>query len=130
MNGKASEHFNWEEFYCPMSNMVKVNDLTLDHIDKLERLRLAFGRPLRVNSGYRCPQHNASVGGADRSMHLEFASDLTPVGQGVDLITDLAVLHRLATEINFTGIGRYNNFIHLDCRNFIGRPFAEWDKRT
>ena len=130
MNGKASEHFKWEEFYCPTSNKVIVNDLTLEHVDKLEHLRLAFGRPLRVNSGYRCPEHNASVGGADKSMHLEFATDLTPLGKDVDLPTDLTLLHHLAIELNFTGIGRYDNFIHLDCRSFIGRPSAEWDRRT
>lgn len=131
--GHVTEHFQWGEFYCPTANMVKVSDLTLHHIDKLENLRLAFGAPLRVNSGYRSPDHNKSVGGAERSMHLEFATDLTPLGPRMlkSALTDrLSTLYDLAVELNFTGIGKYDSFIHLDCRDFIGRPSAEWDNRT
>ena len=129
----ATEHFLWEEFYCPSTNMLKMNDLTLHHIDKLENLRLAFGGPLRVNSGYRSPAHNKSVGGAERSMHLEFATDLRPLrlkNETSDLIDKLSILNTLAIELNFTGIGRYDQFIHLDCRDFIGRQSARWDHRS
>ena len=131
--GYATEHFQWEEFYCPTANMLKVSDLTLHHIDKLENLRLAFGGPLRVNSGYRSPDHNKSVGGAERSMHLEFATDLTPLGPRMSkstLTELLSILYDSAVGLNFTGIGKYDSFIHLDCRDFIGRPSAGWDNRT
>ena len=124
----ASDHFAWSELYCPTAKHVIVNDLTLHHIDKLENLRLAFGRPIRVNSAYRCPEKNAEVGGAERFMHLEFATDIAPVG-AVDEDT-LNGLHKLSQELAFTGIGRYDTFVHLDCRFFIGRSRAEWDNRT
>jgi hypothetical protein len=36
----------------------------------LEPIRAHFGKPVRVNSGYRSPRTNAAVGSADTSQHL------------------------------------------------------------
>lgn len=36
----------------------------------LDPLREAWGRPIVVNSGYRCPELNRAVGGAVNSQHL------------------------------------------------------------
>jgi hypothetical protein len=35
----------------------------------LEPLRIAMGKPMRVNSGYRGPEANAAVGGSSTSQH-------------------------------------------------------------
>lgn len=44
----------------------------------LDPLRLAWGKPLHVNSGYRCPQLNTLVGGVPGSQHtLGQAADIT-----------------------------------------------------
>jgi hypothetical protein len=37
----------------------------------LEPVRAHFGKPIRVNSGYRGPQANAAVGGATSSQHCK-----------------------------------------------------------
>lgn len=37
----------------------------------LQPLRDAWGEPLHVNSGYRCPKLNAAVGGAATSQHVK-----------------------------------------------------------
>ena len=43
----------------------------------LEPARAAYGKPIYVNSGYRCSIHNAAVGGASGSQHMkEEAADL------------------------------------------------------
>lgn len=43
----------------------------------LDPLREAWGRPLRVSSGYRCPALNRLVGGAANSHHLRgMAADI------------------------------------------------------
>ena len=44
----------------------------------LDPLREAWGRPITVNSGYRCPALNAAVGGSRTSHHLRgMAADIT-----------------------------------------------------
>lgn len=46
--------------------------------DILDPLRTAWGQPITVNSGYRCPALNAAVGGAPASQHLRGeAADIT-----------------------------------------------------
>lgn len=36
----------------------------------LDPLREMYGKPITVNSGYRCPKLNAAVGGAKTSQHM------------------------------------------------------------
>ena len=136
---KASENFSWSEFFCPSSGSMILEDMVFEHISKLQKLREEFG-PLKVNSGYRSPEHNATVGGAKKSMHLRFATDIPPVGWSRDPDDDQPPqvwLHNFfdnvearAQELAFGGIGRYNTFIHLDCRTLIARPKARWDNRN
>lgn len=45
----------------------------------LDPLRIAYGKPIRVNSGYRSPALNKAVGGAATSQHL--------TGQAADITT-------------------------------------------
>ena len=46
--------------------------------DVLDPLRERYGKPIYVNSGYRCPALNALVGGAKNSAHLRGqAADIT-----------------------------------------------------
>lgn len=54
------------------SNLIKlVNNI-------LDPLRDAYGKPIRVNSGYRCPRLNKAVGGSTTSQHvLGQAADIT-----------------------------------------------------
>lgn len=44
----------------------------------LDPLREAYGKPIRVNSGYRCPQLNKAVKGSPTSDHMKgMAADIT-----------------------------------------------------
>ncbi len=44
----------------------------------LDPLREMYGKAITVNSGYRCPKLNASVGGAKNSQHMRGeAADIT-----------------------------------------------------
>lgn len=44
----------------------------------LDPLREAWGRPITVTSGYRCPELNKAVGGAKTSLHLRgMAADIS-----------------------------------------------------
>lgn len=54
-------------------------------VDKvLDPLREAWGKPITVTSGYRCPELNKAVGGAKTSHHLSgMAADIS-TGNKVD----------------------------------------------
>lgn len=44
----------------------------------LDPLRAIYGKPITVNSGYRCPELNKAVGGSATSDHVKgFAADIT-----------------------------------------------------
>lgn len=46
-------------------------------IDYLDKVREAYGKPIRVSSGYRSPHLNALVGGSSSSQHKQgLAADL------------------------------------------------------
>lgn len=94
-------------------------------IDLCNAIREEFGRPLKVNSGYRSPEHNESVGGVSNSLHtLGQAADLAPLAKDMEHI---AKLHRIAKKLNPSGgVGLYDTFVHVDVRGYAAR----WDNRT
>ena len=76
-----------------------------------------MGVPLKINSAYRCKEHNANVGGARNSQHLNgIAADLKPMG------CSPAELHEKIEELVARkhippgGLGLYNTFVHYDIR--------------
>lgn len=79
-------------------------------LDRLQAARTAAGKPFIIHCGYRDELHNAAVGGAPRSMHLEGrAFDI-----GLDGFTKPELLAVLE-QAGFTGLGlRYTTFIHAD----------------
>jgi len=88
--------------------------------DSLQELRGRVGRPLRINSAYRCSIHNMSVGGSRHSRHMVGdAFDISTAGW-TDSERELFILS--AKHVGFTGFGRYLTFIHIDT----GRA-REWE---
>ena len=81
----------------------------------LDPLREAYGRPIRVNSGYRCPKLNNLVGGSPNSQHMRGeAADIQPVvGNEADL-PELARI--LIANGKFDQLIIYPTFIHVSYR--------------
>lgn len=92
-------------------------------MDKLEAMRVLAGFPIVVTSGHRCAAHNADIGGAAGSWHLKFATDVRPESRDLH---DLHVMYRIALQQNWGGIGIYDSWIHLDCRDQLAR----WNNAT
>lgn len=53
-------------------------------IERLDDIRRRYGSPIRINSGYRCPELNKAVGGKANSQHVK--------GQAADLKYDKDLL--------------------------------------
>ena len=81
----------------------------------LDPLREAYGKPIRVNSGYRCPKLNTLVGGTPNSQHMRGeAADIQPV---VGKEADLPELARILIENGkFDQLILYPTFIHVSYR--------------
>lgn len=116
---QLTEHFNSDEFTCHCG--CGYDDIDMNLVAKLEELRDNVGEPLIINSGCRCPEHNAEVGGVSNSQHVygKAADVALPDGYTVDEFADLA------EEIGFDGIGKYDWGIHVDVRGYTAR----WDFR-
>ena len=81
--------------------------------------------PVLINSWYRDRNYNRSIGGVSRSMHLTLgACDIVKIGFTPRQVALALEMH---PESKTFGIGRYDNFTHLDVRGRIGRPApARW----
>ena len=116
-------NFRPQEIACKGSGELLLDE---DALDKLQALRRALGRPVVINSGYRSERHNAAVGGSPTSQHrLAAAFDIALRGPRVARDIEREELIREALEVGFTGIGRYDNFVHVDTG-----PARTWDHRT
>jgi uncharacterized protein YcbK (DUF882 family) len=84
-----------------------------DLIDAYTHFRFYMGQPLHINDGYRCPAHNASVGGVAKSTHqMGKAIDISLMG--IDIDPDK--IQRLAFQAGFKFFKLYKdkNFFHID----------------
>lgn len=81
-------------------------------LDKWEHVQGSFGRQVPIVSAARDTERNAVAGGAKSSQHLHGkAIDLDVSGMSKE---DRIRLLKTASAAGFTGIGVYNNSIHLD----------------
>ena len=113
--GMLSEHFSESEFACKHCGK-GADKISPKLIELLEQLRWNIGGyPLHINSGYRCPTHNANVGGVPNSQHvLGTAADVACPPQ-----LTFGQFKWYVDQLPFDGIGIYENanFIHVDVRN-------------
>jgi uncharacterized protein YcbK (DUF882 family) len=124
---RLSDHFVVEEFDC--NDGTKVPSAWYDALkslcrNHLEPLHAAYG-PVTVNSGYRTPSYNASVGGASNSFHIYTAHDTN------DPAADVSCAHGSSSQwhakLDSTrqahyggngGLGLYPTFCHIDLRDY------------
>ena len=122
MEAKISKNFTWEEFTksdkvasLHINNAITdwdVRDNIVAFVENvLQPLRDAWGGPIFINSGYRCPELNKAVGGVETSQHTK--------GQAADCgVTDPYALAKLVKKLklDFDQMGVYASFVHLSYR--------------
>lgn len=122
-----SKHFTREQLQCRCCGNIGPYPENLKKlIEKLEELWQAvkdkYKKPYEIhfNCAYRCPKHNAEVGGVSNSYHTQdMAADIWIQEADVDSLANLA------RKVGFGGIGRYyaKEFVHVD----VG-PVREWEE--
>lgn len=115
------KYFREGEFACKCCGLlppsVRENiEALVDNV--LDPARQKFGGLVLVNSGYRCPKHNAEVGGVARSQHLVGeAADVVPIENGKLKIENLQGLARIIVENGrIDQLILYPTFIHVSWK--------------
>lgn len=111
---RMAQNFRLAEFQCIHCGAVKIDP---ELIRRLQKMREEIGKPLIINSGYRCPEHNRAVGGAKDSQHIH--------GRAADVSCPSIQIGRLHTlaEKYFPdgGVGKYPGYVHVDTRGVKAR---------
>ena len=79
---------------------------------KLEYFAKSLGRVITINSAHRSVEYNRSVGGATNSLHVQRKA--IDCQWGTSSVQGRVDMIQRAIDAGFTGIGCYNNFIHVD----------------
>ena len=123
---KDTEHFKVSEFACKCGCGKK--DIDQRVIDMAETIRNALGVPVRVNSGCRCPAHNAKSGGAKGSKHTKgLAADLSCSLGSAKMFETVKKLHAEGKLPALDYCIKYRTFIHIDCG---GKRKSLWEVRA
>ena len=117
----VSETYSLSDFESPDTHEVMIK---CELVDRLQRMKRFVGIPVRVESGYRTPEHNKDVGGEEKSFHrIGQAVDISCVGHGLVLLAIAAVLAGFQSVIMY----EKKNIVHcaLGPREQIIVP-ARW----
>ena len=109
---QITEHFRVYEFACTDGSDPVFLSQAL--VDILENIRVHFGQPVHINSGYRTVSYNAGISGSSKkSQHCSgLAADIR-----VDGHTPAEVYAYAETLLgDHGGLGIYNSFVHVDVR--------------
>ena len=111
---EATKNFRVEEFACKCG--CGANNISQTVINMCQKIRENLGLPVRINSGYRCKQHNAKVGGVKNSYHTQgLAADLSCAKGALALWTVIQNMWNNGELPELSYAIKYANFVHIDC---------------
>lgn len=115
--------------YFTVKEMTKSQTAKLYHIDNtpneevvgnlkkvmyiLDIVRVYIGKPILVNSGYRCEKLNEMVGGVQKSMHTKGLAADFRTGKKEDINTMFEFLKKNQKEFKIIELINYKTFIHI-----------------
>lgn len=119
---QITPHFKVREFACSDGSDVVLVAPSL--VDILEAIRVHFGWPVTVTSGYRTVSYNAGLkNSSKKSQHCNgLAADIKVEGHTPKEVYDYAC----SLLGDHGGVGIYNTFVHVDVRAVKSR----FDYRT
>jgi uncharacterized protein YcbK (DUF882 family) len=119
-------YFTTHEFKCPCDCGFGSEEKHIDPdlIEKLNMVRMIYGKPMVVTSGARCEDYNRQVGGVEDSAHLPHPA--TRQCRAVDILVEDSMdrhdLIDLALKIGFVRMGLASNFLHFDVAWDLPNP--------
>lgn len=131
---QLTEHFFLEEFACKDENHTPypvkwIKDRLMPLCTAIEKIRDLTGQPMRIVSGYRTKEYNATIpNAAEYSKHIiGIAVDLRLIGM-TKIQLYKAVLNLISQGvIPEGGVGLYNTHVHYDIRgNKVRWNYSNW----
>ena len=110
--GDLTKDFNKSEFVCKHCGRIRIN---IKLVNALQKLRDNVNKPIKINSAYRCLDHNRSIGSDDTSQHIK--------GNAADIVIkgltpkEVAKIAETIPVFKDGGIGIYKTFTHVDVRS-------------
>lgn len=118
LNDHLTTNFVKKEFDC-RCNRCQITKHDPELSSKLQILRDYTGKEVIPTSGYRCPEHNAEVGGGTQSYHMK--------GMACDFVIfdmNVSEICKICEAIGFNGIGMYDDgYVHVDVRPSSAKYF-------
>ena len=115
----GSKYFTDSEMACKCCGQLPENGMDERLLQVLDAIREKVGGPVTLSCAYRCPAHNAEVGGVPDSQQVQgcAADVLVPDGMSVEQLAGIA------EECGADGIGKYYDslFVHVDTRGYAAR---------
>ena len=103
------KYFKLSEFDSP-DILGSGKNMNEEFLYMLDAARKIYGKPMRVNSGYRSEAHNKKVGGVSSSSHLKgLAADISCKNSN-----ERFEMLQAFIKAGFKRIGIANSFIHID----------------
>lgn len=115
--------------YFTIKEMTKSQIAELYHIDNtptekvignlkkvmyiLDMVRVYIGKPILINSGYRCKELNEKVKGVQKSMHTKGLAADFRTREKEDINTMLEFLKKNKKEFKIIELINYKTFIHM-----------------
>ena len=110
---------------CPTFEIVENLEELVENI--LEPLRAAYGMPIRITSGYRCPALNSAVKGSSTSVHMLGRAADCQVGGSFNKFRDFTVewFKKTGTKFDQLLIEKDTKsgakWLHIGIRNNAGQ---------
>ncbi len=119
---KATAHFKESEWNCKCGrcNKLVTHSMQGEVMRAVEEIRVRAGRPLTLNSAYRCKYHPEEAKKKTPGQHNAGTAVDIKVADGVQRLEMI----KLGLELGATGIGVANGFVHLDWRKSVPVAFA------
>ena len=105
--------FTDDEMRCPCCEKMLMD---LAFMKQLNMARWIAGFPFVVNSGYRCPEHNAKLGSTSENHVRGMAADIHCLNSNYRFRMILGMI-----GAGIRGIGIYKTFIHGDINRDINK---------